>query len=249
MKQKKPILQLLVGVEGSGHHMILAFLEHFFKTQKAIRNGEWYLYLFNRWDALKVEQRATPLVLNSQEELKPEIARIIKRYSTKVDFFYSSASFPYGVKRDTLRRPDIIDMVEVLAEHIDIRPLVIHRDPISCTYSAVRREFTDNLLLQARYVEDNLIYIKQQLEATEISYRTLNYEDFVSDPSKYEEGLKKWWGLNDESFKQGLKQIRPGTTKSKIPSQTLSQLEEFFSPMRRRQWDNFLTQKDIADIK
>jgi len=114
MGTKKPIYLLLLGVEGSGHHMILAFLNHFFKTQKAIRNGEWYPYLFNRWDAQKKEQKSTPLALNSQRELIPEITRIISNYHPQVEFIYSSASFPYGHDRDTLRRPDIIDIVEIL---------------------------------------------------------------------------------------------------------------------------------------
>jgi len=248
MNNDKPILLLLVGVEGSGHHMIRAFLTHFFDTQKAIKNGNWYFYLLNRWDALKKVHNTLPLTLNSQRELKPEISRIINSYKSKVDYFYSSPSFPYGLERDTLRRPDIIDMVEILGDYVEIRPLVIHRDPISCTYSAVRRDFTDNVLHQARFVEDNLIFIKQQLEAAELNYQTLSYEHFVSNPSVYATGFKKWWGLSDESFSEGIKQIRPATSKNQIPTETLQQLEEFFSPMRRKQWNDFLHTNNITEL-
>lgn len=248
MNNDKPTLLLLVGVEGSGHHMIRALLTHFLNTQKAMKNGDWYFYLFNRWDALKKEQRTTPLTLNSQSELKTEISRIINNYSSSVDYFYSSPSFPYGHERDTLRRPDIIDMVEVLSDYVEIRPLVIHRDPISCTYSAVRRDFTGNLLHQARFVEDNLIFIKQQIEAAELNYQTLSYEHFVSNAREYETGFKQWWGVSSASFQEGIKHIRPATSKNEIPTESLQKLEEFFSPMRRKQWDSFLQKNRILEL-
>ena len=42
--------------------------------------------------------------------------------------------------------------------------LVIYRDPIAATYSAMKRNFTEYVAEQARIVEDNLIYINAHLQ-------------------------------------------------------------------------------------
>ena len=248
MNNKKPLFLFLIGVEGSGHHLFQSFLSHFFRSETAIRNGGWLPYFLNRWDALQNEQKETRLTLNNQHEIRSEVEKMVAKHVTQTQFIYSSPSFPYGRDRDTLRRPDIIDMVEILSPYVDFRPIVIHRDPVSCSYSAVRRGFTDNVLHQARFVEDNLIFIKQQLEASGLEYRTLSYEDFVAQPNEYQTGLEQWWKVPTESFQEGLSQIRPSTSKSKIPSDIHAQLEEFFSPMRCKQWNTFLHSNDIRNV-
>jgi len=246
MKQKRPLFLLLLGVEGSGHHMLMAFLKHFFKSQNVVQHGEWHPYFFNRWDSLEKIQKATRLPLKGQTEIKPEVERIINGYSSQSELLYSGVSFPYGLDRDTLRRPDIIDIFELLEPHVEIRPLIIYRDPVSCAYSALRRKFNDNAIHQARIVEDNLIYIKQQLEACALDYRTISYEKFITNPDDYAHGYQQWWNISDESYSNGHAEIRKSTSKKEIPTKIAKQLEEFFSPLRVKQWDAFLQQKDIA---
>jgi len=197
--------------------MLMAFLKHFFNSQKVVRHGKWHPYLSNRWDALDLNKK-TPVVLKTQRELKPEIARIMNHYSSHTQLLHSGVSFPYGVERDTLRRPDIVEMVELLQPHVEFRSLIIYRDPVSCAYSAVRRGFNNNALHQARIVEDNLIFIKQQLEACDLA------------------------------FIKGHSEIRQSTSKKDIPIEIAEQLEEFFSPLRVKQWNDFLEKKDISNL-
>jgi len=83
MNNKKPLFLFLIGVEGSGHHLFQSFLSHFFRSKTAIRNGGWFPYLFNRWDALKNEQKATPLTLNNQYDIKSEVEKIVAKHITQ----------------------------------------------------------------------------------------------------------------------------------------------------------------------
>ena len=246
MKENKPLFLLLLGVEGAGHHMLMAFLKHFFNSQKVVQHGSWHPYFFNRWDAQKTIQKQQAVKIQSYSALKNEIDRLM--FASQATLMYSGVSFPYGAERDTLRRPDIIDMVELLGDHVEFRPLIIYRDPVSCAYSALRRGFNNNVLHQARIVEDNLLYIKQQLQACDIGYRSISFENFLSSPSAYEVGLKHWWALSDESFNAGKKEIRKPTSKKDIPSSNVEQLSRFFSPLRTRQWDAFLERCEMTSM-
>ena len=247
MEHNKPIFLLLIGVEGSGHHLTLAFLKQFFIKQKVVSLQKWLPSLSSRWDALEPIQTKVPTSFKNRQQYISEIKKTIDN-SPQVQFIYTSASFPYGLERDTLRRPDIIDMVELLSPYVDLRPLVIYRDPVSCTYSAIRRGFNQNALHQARIVEDNLIFIKQQLETCGLEFRTINYERFVSNPDAYAAGYKQWWSIDDKSFSAGINQIRPSTSKKQIPPGILEILEAFFSPLRTKQWEEFLQKNDIINL-
>jgi len=124
--------------------------------------------------------------------------------------------------------------------------MLIYRNPISCAYSAIRRGFNDNALHQARIVEDNLIYIKQQVLTSGLDYRSVNYERFISSADIYSKMFADWWGVDSYLFEQGKQEIRQPTSKKTIPSKTASLVEEFFSPLRRKQWEEFFESKDIS---
>ena len=201
--------------------------------------------MFYRWDALQDNLQKESSKLTTREEYSSAIATVMKN-SPQLNFMYSNASFPYGFKRDTLRRPDIIDMVELMEPYFEFRLMLIYRDPISCAYSAVRRKFNDNALHQARIIEDNLIFIKQQIETSGLDYRSVSYENIISKPDSYSKMFEQWWDINSASFQKGKQQIRKPTSKKEIPSDTLKLLEEFFSPLRRQQWESFLKSKDVS---
>ncbi len=244
MSEKKPLLLFLIGVEGAGHHLTRDFLKYFFKKERVTSIDKAFPFLFHRWDTLQDYMKKPSTNLNIREEYDSAISRTMKNYSQS-NYMYSSASFPFGLKRDTLRRPDIIDMVELMESYFELRPMLIYRDPISCAYSAVRRKFNDNVLHQAKIVEDNLIFIKQQIEASGLDYRSVSYESFISSPDIYSKMFEEWWGVDSLLFEQGKQEIRRSTSKKEIPSETLKLLEEFFSPLRRQQWEGFLKNKDV----
>jgi len=58
--------------------------------------------------------------------------------------------------------------------------------------------------------------------------------------------FEQWWDINSVSFQKGKQQIRKPTSKKEIPSDTLKLLEEFFSPLRRQQWESFLKVKEVS---
>ena len=247
MSDKKPLLLFLIGVEGAGHHLTRAFLKYFFQKERVTSIDKAFPFLLYRWDAVQDYLKKQNLNLNTREENSLAISRVLKNYSQS-NYMFSSASFPYGLKRDALRRPDIIDMVELMEPYFELRPMIIYRDPISCAYSAVRREFNDNALHQARIVEDNLIFIRQQIETSGLDYRSISYESFISNLDIYSKIFEEWWGVDSLLFEQGKKEIRQPSSKKEIPSETLRLLEEFFSPLRRLQWEGFLTKKDVSHV-
>jgi len=242
---KKPLLLFLVGVEGSGHHLTRAFLKSFFIKERVAWFDKAMPFMFYRWDALQEGMNKQSPSLVSKSDYLNAIGNVVKN-NPEMNFMYLSASFPYGLRRDTLRRPDILDMVELLAPYFEIRPMVIYRDPVSCAYSAVRRGFNKNALHQARIVEDNLLFIKQQIETSNMDYQSVSYERFITDPDVYQTVFQEWWDVDVDSFEQGKKEIRQPTQKKSKPKEIINVLEEFFTPLRVKQWDSFLQAKDIA---
>ena len=239
----KPKFLFLLGVEGSGHHMLTAFLRHFFNNQNVVQHGNWHPFLFNRWDALGVIQKSAPNL--TYQDLKLRLSELISQYSDDA-LLFSGVSFPYGRERDTLRRPDIIDTFELLSEVVEFRPIFVYRDPVSCAYSALRRGFNKNALHQARIVEDNLLYVKAQLQACELEFKSLSYEHFVEAPSQYQAALHDWWGVDSESFDAGIQELRPATEKNEIPEEVKVVLDAFFSTARLNQWADFLETNSLV---
>lgn len=81
-------------------------------------------------------------------------------------------------------------------------------------------------------MEDNLLYIKQYLEACQLDYRSLCYEDFIDSPDIFEKGSKSWWNISDESFANGKSEIREPISKSDIPRDISEQFQNFFFALK-----------------
>ena len=111
----------VIGVEGSGHHMVFNALFHKFKTRKNFlfeSNGKGPLTdLHNSFSKLFEAES------NSEEKLsaKNNIHRLLNEYrelSSKNELIlFDRNSHPYSNPRDTLRRWDIIDFVNIVKEY------------------------------------------------------------------------------------------------------------------------------------
>jgi hypothetical protein len=237
----------LVGVEGCGHHMVRAVMHRFLQQPNFVDQGKWHNVMVDFFDveAWNSEPRSLfasftrrNTALERTLQARERIQSILKEcVSIGITHLFESASFPYGQPRNTLRRPDILFLAETLQGWVDLRMLVLYRNPIAASYSGFRRGFTENLLLQAKIIEDNLIFLNAQLgQCPKDIYKTLTFESFLANPRVYVEPLASWWQLDKQELGVGLEALRTPTSMDDIPKPDRDILETFFTLTRKQQW-------------
>lgn len=133
-------------------------------------------------------------------------------------------------------------MVSETQQFADLKILVIYRDPIAATYSALSRNFTNSVVEQSRIVEDNLLYIQNQLLRLDRDfYYTLQYEDFIENPQKYAVPLANYLELPLEDIQIGLKKVRknPEKWRTGLKEDEIEYLVNFFDESRKSLWPIF----------
>jgi len=226
-------LLLVVGVEGTGHHMLRAVLQDFLSKPTVVDKGDYYPLLEQRWET--TEER---LPLNA---VKKELQRIVRAYrACNVTHIFEDTSFPFNKPRNALRRPDVLDLCELLQGLMGIKILVLYRNPVSTVYSGLRRGFSTNINLEAKIAESNHIYIERQMsQLPREIYKTIHFEKFVETPVMYLEALSRWWQLGREQISAGHERICRHTSINDIPPKTKSYLQAYFTEVRLRQWISF----------
>ncbi len=250
--QKKIKFLFLIGVEGTGHHMIRAVLAEYFKQDNFIDQGNWHNLLSHYWDAaqrVQIENETSDA--SKFQNIKEELEQIFQEYKNQnITHLFESTSFPYCLPRQSLRRPDIIDFADLVnPDLIETKYLILYRNPVSTTYSAIRRGFTDNIYLQAKIVESNLIYIEKQFsQLPKTSYKTLHFEEFLDNPKLYSQKLSDWWDLDPDIVLKGLENLRQPLPYSQIPVKEKEILEKFFTQKRINQWESFYQSNQISSV-
>ena len=183
-----PLLLFVVGIEGSGHHLVSSILyqsslftmqSHFVPQQHIYDDGSESTTLFYSIIEKELyEQRMQGLI---------QLMAKSKNSSTVATVVFAS-SFPMGWNAGTYAtaRPDLIDLKDFECKLYRIKFLVTRRHPLAAVMSAVRRfgtritqsanleripedkrEGLDKKVLPytvtARLSEENLIYIDQQI--------------------------------------------------------------------------------------
>lgn len=251
-----------VGVEGSGHHMVRALMKEFLNEPRVIDQGKWHPLFVNYFDPDKFDIKKISLVkklifktraldLLIDTKINKKIEDIIHDYSSDgVTHLFESASFPFGSVRETLRRFDLIEVMSLLNDLVDFRMLVLYRNPISSTYSGYRREFTKNLMLQAKIIEDNLIFINSQLKQLPIdTYRIVRFEDIIENPNLYVKPLSLWWDLDPSKLRIGMENIHTPTLLKNIPEDEKEFLERFFIEKKLEQWTSLHSPKKEVELR
>jgi hypothetical protein len=230
----------LVGAEGSGHHLFRSILKPHSAKPWFEFEGKWHPILVEHWDET-LRWRSLPNRDIKQKPLKNKLSSIIDQLGREgKTHAYENASFPFNNPRSSIRRPDLIEFDQIMSQHAECRYLVLYRNPVSMTYSAIRRKFTDNPYLQSKIIEDNLIYIASQMQALGADrYKTLCFEDLISQPGAYVDSLAEWWSLDTELLTEGINNIRNPTKINDIPNETYAILSAFFNSQRNRIWEEF----------
>jgi hypothetical protein len=122
---------------------------------------------------------------------------------------FSSASFPYGQPRNSYRRPNISHMVSSTPNDVELKMLILYRDPRYVAYSGYRRKFTTSLLEQCGVVHINFQYIKEEMDKLNPSmYRVIHFEKFVDNPYSYTETITSFLNINKDMLERGFKKIK-----------------------------------------
>lgn len=241
----------VVGVEGTGHHMIRAVLSNHMNQSDSVFEGKWHKILAEHWDCeLRLRNDKKLFGSSKYADLRKALRSAFEEYKEQnVTHLFENSSFPYEQPRAPLRRPDIIEFSELMEDFqdfIEVQYLILYRNPISATYSAIRRKFTDNIYFQAKIAESNFLYIERQFSTIpKANYRIIHFEEFLSQPEKHLKKIADWWELDYRIVAPGLSKLRKPSGLSKIPEEDKEFLESFFNSQRIAQWKGFYNDKKL----
>jgi hypothetical protein len=231
---------LVVGAEGTGHHLLRDCLGVFLAQPFVADKADYYPLLEHRW---------TPM-----SKLLPRFAergvfqRIINNLQNRgMTHLFEDTSVPFGPDRSPLKRMDLVDLVDLTRDLFKVSILALYRDPISSTFSNFRRGFSPSLSYECQMTENSHVFIKAQCQAAVGGeYRVLRFENLVECPERQLDVLASWAGISGELLPGGPAPIRPHQRIDKIPVGIRSQLEEYFTPLRRSQWEMFYSERDLT---
>lgn len=267
----RPVFVFVAGAEGTGHHLfvgLLTRLPHVYVLNKVIRQ-----YFAELWEPTLDEQRR----LEKKQELVLLLDKISRRPNTThflIQSPFEMYSFPYDDPRNHLRRPDLLELISIVEPIFDLRMVVTLRDEATSIASLVRRDFWSRdkcqqgvvlptvpqlytswplgecgyIGLQARVVEDSLVYLSSQLEVISFKYyRTLRYEDYLASPLSYVRPLARFLGYRDWRELQQItrRDVRPH---KEDYTQLISGVQRdlvatLFNPARTLQWQYLLSEE------
>eukprot|EP00039_Didymoeca_costata_P033226 m.41389 g.41389 ORF g.41389 m.41389 type:complete len:400 (+) comp9761_c0_seq2:258-1457(+) len=191
VKHRRPVLILIAGTEGCGHHGIYFALHD---TQIDYIPDEVDQILTVLWDPTISAGERMRLRMEAKRKLTTKyelcVQKAVEKKVPAVDlcgyFLVGSASnmfsFPYGGPRNVLRRPDVQEMIELLEDSstgvsFDVRIIALYRHPLSAALSNRRRKFVsdEDCLKQARrnkFIPENfksmkcsgLFYLMREVE-------------------------------------------------------------------------------------
>lgn len=232
---------LIIGVEGAGHHLLRAVLGNFLSQDTVVDKGDYYPLLEQRWDIL--EERL-PIDL-----VRRELQRIVQRYTDMgITHFFEDTSFPFDKPRTPLRRPDILDLMDLTDALLELRLLVLYRDPVSAVYSALRRGFSNNPCHEAKIAEDNHLYIERQLSQLHPEYyRTVQFEQILATPTACIRPIADWFGIDASLLANGVSRVGECMQRDQIPANVRLSLEQFFTPSRVGQWKSLYSRNPILE--
>ena len=174
-------------------------------------------------------------------------------------------SYPFDSPRNPLRRPDLLELVRLVEPLFDLKIIVTARNPLDSIASLIRRGwwgeshcksevprptrtglFTESGLggcspigVQARVVEDAMIYIESQLRSVSHDYfRVLRYEEMVARPADFAEPLATFLEVKVEDMTKSLRNVKGSSGdygKTLTPIQ-LETIEGIFHPTKEVLW-------------
>lgn len=234
-------LNWIIGVEGSGHHLLRAVAKKHLALPTTVDKGDYYPLLEQRW---RPGESRLPRVV-----VKSELSRIIENYRRMgVEHLYEDTSFPFGPSRTALTRPDIVDLVDLFEGVCDVSVVLLYRDPVETTFSAFRRGFGGTIAAECLVTEANHQHICSQLSTTGPSIRrTLEFDRLLRNPNSCLQALSDWMGIDAVNLDPaGCDPGRPVKVRD-MPEVCRSYLKDFFDERRTAQWSGFYSSRPLIE--
>ncbi|MEM9829043.1 MAG: hypothetical protein AAF944_00315 [Bacteroidota bacterium] len=231
----------VAGVEGAGHDMLRALLKNVFEQPTFVLEGAWRKTLINYWDIrVRYNQEFGFFKRDTRTAARDTLQTLVNQCQKEgITHLFEDISYPFYQPRNSMRRTDLLDFTSLLPNDVQLKVLVLYRNPVSATYSGIRRKFTKNVYEQARIVEDNLIYIDRHVTVgLNGNFRSLIFEDFLREPRAFLVGLADWLEVDELLLEKGLPNLREPFAAKDIPTKTRDILTAFFTPERARLWAN-----------
>ncbi len=158
-----------------------------------------------------------------------------------IRYLFEDCSFPTGHNRNSLRRPDPLQIYSLFKDIVDFRFIILSRKPSNCVRSCLRRGFTSDSYLQSRIIEDNFCYINSFLNIIpEHSFKILCYENFINSSENYLDEFSEFTTLDKEIVLKMPHEIRqPKTDESALFGSDC--IDQIFSTTRLKMLNNFLS--------
>eukprot|EP00049_Salpingoeca_infusionum_P009026 m.149849 g.149849 ORF g.149849 m.149849 type:complete len:799 (-) comp14209_c0_seq2:251-2647(-) len=235
-----PIFVLVVGIEGAGHHAMETVwhgLEEFYDLHFIGYNPGLHSFA-KEADVSKAYQYSSA----DFERHRKQIRNLLKKpwVRGKKLIIDSRDSYPEGFGVGALAHPDLLYLSMLDGDVIDLRVLVMSRDIVDCTMSAVRRfqvgEFQyKNAQFQARAVSENLALINNALRSIPCGkYMVLPYEKFVHQPKAYSAQLSELLSVQKQYMDQCFHGLKAPSDKTYTEEQQQERklLQTFFERQR-----------------
>jgi hypothetical protein len=237
----RPLYILLLGLEGSGHHMTHQALHNFTDSTQIYTPG-----LYN-WD-----NKTAPYTFTEAEDL--ERALLEQNWfepntpSIYLDGQNSCPSGGAGLVRSPYRCPDPFLWLQLEAQGLlDVKFIFLGRDFGDCVFSALRRKFTTSAGMQLRLEEFSASYLTSALHALPCSHTyLLPYTNAFSHSRSLMDFLEMNGTANFKEFEarttppslgRKWKSICPwGRDEEECTVEVREEIEEF-ERVHRGQWD------------
>jgi hypothetical protein len=236
-----PIYVVVVGVEGAGHHAL-----------ETVWHGleKYYNLYFMGYNA-GVHAMAKPAdVSRAYQFASPDFARYRASIASFLNkpwvrdkplIFDSRNSYPMGFGVGALAHPDLVYLAQLDGDLIDLRVVVLYRDPVACVLSAVRRfkvaEFQyKNYQFQARAVQESLSLINNAIPFLPCGkFAIFPYEELVQHPHQHAQSLAQLIGVRKGHLESSFNELKPPNKKpvEDLHDEAHTHLQEFFKRQNR----------------
>jgi hypothetical protein len=173
----------IAGIEGAGHDTIREVLKVCAKLE--VTNPTIHL------DGGEEPEHRYAKFFAESLELALQDRHLLAARGADMVILDAKSTFPMGPEREPTRRPDLEVLLDLhRKERIELRMLVLWREPLRCVQHIASRMKNRDPLFAARVVEESLLYLSKQLENLPAEFWTiLRYDDFVANPSRYASAL------------------------------------------------------------
>jgi hypothetical protein len=236
IKGKLPKFVFVAGVEGSGHHALKdvwwALEESGVKLDLVVYDQLFHSFGIENHASFHYSSIKQASHISAMKETFDAAS---KSGAVVID---AQNSYPMGKGAGSLGHPDLLMMNELDGVLFELTVLVLYRDPVNATLSAVRRFQNDaeylykNPEYQARVISENLATINNALRMLPCNrYMAIRYEDLTTTPQMLERPIARLLGVKKEIIKKAFSKLhphKPSTADSPQVAEMRKLLKAFF---------------------